>query len=264
MQRAFADLPLRQVHYRAGGAGGVPLLMLHASPGSGKQLVPLAAALAASRRVIMPDRAGAGDSDPLPSAAPSIADFAGAELALLDALGVEMADIYGSHTGACIAVEMALLAPARVRRVVLDGIGLFSPDEVALFLQRYAPPIAPDLSGTHLAWVFQFCRDQALFFPWFTPTQESARGLGLPPADALHDVVVEVLKSLPTYHLGYHASFRYDARARLHLLQHEVLAMCAEQDPLRRHLEEAASLIPNARTQIVPADARAACIDGFL
>jgi pimeloyl-ACP methyl ester carboxylesterase len=264
MLRAFADLPSRQVHYRAGGAGGIPLLMLHASPGSGKQLVALARALAAGRPVIVPDRAGAGDSDPLPVAAPSITAFAAAELAVLDALGVKTADIYGTHTGACIAVEMALLAPARVRRVVLDGIGLFSADEAALFRQRYAPPVAPDLAGTHLAWVFQFCRDQSVFFPWFAATPEAARGVGLPPADALHDMVVEVLKCLPTYHLGYHAAFSYDASARLKLLRHDVLAMCTDQDPLRRYLEQAALLMPHAITRIVPPNARAACIESFL
>jgi pimeloyl-ACP methyl ester carboxylesterase len=264
MQRAFADLPSRQVHYRTGGDGGVPLLMLHASPGSGKQLVALARSLAPGRRVILPDRAGAGDSDALPLAAPGIADFAIAELELLDLLGADVVDVYGSHTGACIAVEMALLAPARVRRVVLDGIGLFSAAEAELYLRRYAPPLAPDLAGTHLAFVFQFCRDQALFFPWFEATREAARGGGLPTPAALHDMVVEVLKCLPTYHLGYHASFRYDARARLGLLRQSVLALCAENDPLQCHLAEAAGLIANVVSNVVPANERAAAVAAFI
>jgi pimeloyl-ACP methyl ester carboxylesterase len=264
MLRAFADLPLRQVHYRRGGDGGVPLLMLHASPGSGKQLLALASSLACGRRVIVPDRAGAGDSEPLQLPEPDIADFARAELELLDSLGAEQVDVYGSHTGACIAVEMALLAPTRVRRLVLDGIGLFSADEAALYLRRYAPPLAPDLAGTHLAFVFQFCRDQALFFPWFEAKREAARGGGLPPPGVLHDLVVEVLKCLSTYHLGYHASFRYDARARLGLLRQPVLALCTQADPLRHHVAEAAVLVAHAVSRIVPEELRAAAIIEFL
>ncbi len=264
MQRAFADLPSRQVHFRTGGNGRVPLLMLHASPGSGKQLLGLAHLLSPERRVLVPDRAGAGDSDPLPLATPRIADFAQAEWELLDLLSEDTVDLYGNHTGACIAVEMALLAPARVRRIVLDGIALFSAEEAALYLRRYAPPLVPDLAGTHLAFVFQFCRDQALFFPWFEATKQAARGGGLPPAETLHDMVVEVLKCLPTYHLGYHASFRYDARARLGLLQHPVLALCAESDPLRRYLAEAAALMAHSESRIVTSDARAAAIAAFL
>jgi len=255
MQRAFADLPdtqgpLRQVHYRQGGAGLVPLLMLHSSPGTSKQLVPLAGALASGRRVLAPDRAGTGDSPALAVAEPSITDYAHDALAFLDVLGVDQADIYGAHTGACIAAELAIMAPGRVRRVVLDGIGLFPPEQAAAYLAQYAPPRLPDLAGTHLPFVFQFCRDLALFFPWFAPTRENARGLGLPSAEALHDLVVEVLKGLPTYHQGYHASFRYDGTARLKLVTQPVLATCPEDDPLRAHLEQAASLLPRARMAI--------------
>jgi pimeloyl-ACP methyl ester carboxylesterase len=271
MQRAFADLPARQVHYRHGGAGGVPLLMLHSSPGTSKQLVPLATALAPRRRVLAPDRAGSGDSPALGGESPAIVDFARDAAAFLDVVGVDQVDVYGAHTGASIAVELAIMAPARVRRVVLDGIGLFPPEQAAAYLAQYAPPRLPDLAGTHLPWVFQFCRDQALFFPWFAPTRENARGMGLPPAEALHDLVVEVLKCLPTYHQGYHAAFRYDAPARLPLVTQTVLATCPEDDPLRAHLAQAAALLPRAAVAIAGslrgaagAAARAAAIAAFL
>jgi pimeloyl-ACP methyl ester carboxylesterase len=271
MLRAFANLADRQVHYRHAGAGGVPLLMLHASPGSSKQMERLGDALAATRHVLATDRPGNGDSPALPLAQPEIADYARAELMFLDALGLGTIDVLGSHTGACVAVEMAILAPGRVRRVVLDGIGLFSDDDVAAYLANYAPPMQPDLAGSYLTWAFQFCRDQILFFPWFDKRTETARGLGLPPAQALHNVVVEVLKSLQTYHLGYQASFRYPAQARLPLLRQHVLAVAAPDDPLHRHLAEAVRLIPQASTQTVPsmraADGLAvlvAAVNGFL
>jgi len=249
MQRAFANLPGRQVHYREAGQGDVPLLMLHGSPGSARQLERLGDALAVSRRVLATDRPGNGDSPALPLAQPEIADYAAAEFAFLDALGLYTIDVYGSHTGAHVAVEMALLAPGRVRRVILDGVALFADDVAASYLAQYAPAMQPDLAGTHLQWAFQFCRDQVLFFPWFAPTAENARGLGLPAAPVLNDLVMEVLKSLGTYHLGYNAAFRYPARARLPLLRHKVLAIAAADDPLLCYLEEAVGLIPDAVTR---------------
>jgi pimeloyl-ACP methyl ester carboxylesterase len=249
MQRAFANLPGRQVHYREAGHGDVPLLMLHGSPGSARQLERLGDALAHTRRVLATDRPGNGDSPALPLVQPEIADYAAAEFAVLDALGVQAVDVYGSHTGANVAVEMALLAPARVRRVILDGVALFPEAVAASYLAQYAPAVQPDLAGTHLQWAFQFCRDQVLFFPWFVPVAENARGLGLPPAQALNDVVLEVLKSLGTYHLGYNASFRYPARARLPLLRQKVLAIAAADDPLLGYLGEAVALIPDAVTR---------------
>jgi pimeloyl-ACP methyl ester carboxylesterase len=248
MLRAFADLPDRQVHFRHAGAAGVPLLMLHAAPGSSRTLDRLGDSLAATRRVLATDRPGSGDSPALPLAAPEIADFARAEFAFLDSLGLNRVDIYGAHTGACVAIEMAIQAPTRARRLVLDGVGLFSDAEVAAYLHAYAPAMQPDLAGTHLAWAFQFCRDQMLFFPWFDRRRETARGLGLLSAQALHASVLDVLKSLETYHLGYHASFRYPSRARLPLLSQPVLAIAASDDPLHAHLQEALRLIPNAVT----------------
>jgi pimeloyl-ACP methyl ester carboxylesterase len=230
MLRAFANLPDRQVHYRHAGAGGVPLLMLHASPGSSRTLDHL------------------GDSPALPIAEPKIADYAGAEFDVLDSLGLHTVDLYGAHTGACVAIEMAIAAPQRIRRIVLDGIAMFSEAEVGAYLAQYAPPMQPDLAGTHLPWAFQFCRDQSLFFPWFDRRPETARGLGLPSAQALHANVLDVLKSLETYHLAYHASFRYPVRTRLPLLPQPVLALAASDDPLHAHLPEALQLIPNVIT----------------
>lgn len=243
IRRAFADCQGRQVHYRHAGTGGVPLLMLHASPASAKQLEPLIGPLATRRLVIAPDRPGNGDSPPLAIAIPEISDYAAAELELLDAMGFEQIDLYGSHTGAFVAVELAIMAPDRVRRVVLDGVGLFTPEQAQEYLSRYAPAQCPDLAGLHLQWVFQFCRDQSLFFPWFRPEPGYMRPSGLPPAFVLHDTLVEVLKSIGTYHLGYNASFRYDARARLPLLRQQVLTFCTTNDPLLPYLAEAASLI---------------------
>ena len=121
IRRAFADLPDRQVHFRHGGGDGVPLVMLHASPGSSKQLEPLLAAMSMTRHVIAPDMPGNGDSTPLALPSPRIADYAAATLEFLDALALDEVDLYGSHTGGCVATELAILAPGRVRKVILDG-----------------------------------------------------------------------------------------------------------------------------------------------
>ncbi len=252
IRRAFADLPSRQVHYRHCGAGGAPLVMLHASPGSSKQLEPLIAAIGATRRVFAPDTAGNGDSAKLAREAPEIADYAAATLEFMDAIGLETVDLYGSHTGASIATELAILAPERVRRIVLDGIGVFSAEERDEYLAHYAPAVAPDMIGSHLNWAFMFCRDQYLFWPWYKRGRDNARGRGLPEARALHDWTLEVLKSIDTYHLAYRASFRYRKRDRLPLVARPVLAIATESDPLLPNTRDAIELVPGAALQIVP------------
>jgi pimeloyl-ACP methyl ester carboxylesterase len=246
IRRAFADLGPRQVHYRHAG-DGQPLLMLHASPGSSKQLESKIAALAATRRVIAPDTPGNGDSPPLPIATPEIADYAAALLSFLDAMGVDRCDVYGSHTGASIAAELAIAAPERVGRLVIDGIGFFSEAEREHYLAHYAAPFSPDLNGSQFLEAFMFCRDQYLFWPWFEKGAKNRREGGLPSAESLHDWVLEVCKSLTTYHLSYQAAFRHRSEDRLPHLTQEVLLLAANNDPLAEQTRRAAALILRGR-----------------
>ena len=114
------DPQIARVAGRTAGAVATPLVMLHASPGSAKQLEGLIAPLAAHRRVVALDTRGNGDSTPLPIDSPTIHDFAAATIEALDALDLGRCDLYGTHTGASIAMEVALAQPQRVRRLVLD------------------------------------------------------------------------------------------------------------------------------------------------
>jgi pimeloyl-ACP methyl ester carboxylesterase len=252
IRRAFADLPDRQVHYRHAGSGNVPLVMLHASPGSSKQLERLTLAIGKHRHAIAPDTPGNGDSTPLSNPAPVIADYAKAAGEFVDAMGLKQIDVYGNHTGASIAVELAILRPDIVRKVVLDGVGIFTDAERDEYLANYAPAIKPDQTGAYLNWAFMFCRDQYLFWPWYKRHAENSRSSGLPPANVIHDWVLEVLKSIETYHLGYRAAFAYPKRERLPLVTQPLLGICSENDPLLPALNETTSLAPNARVQLTP------------
>jgi len=250
IRRRFADLAARQVHYREAG-DGPPLLMLHASPGSSKQLEAKIAALARNHRVIAPDTPGNGDSTPLPLEAPAIADYAAAVAELLDAIGLERCDVYGSHTGANIALKLAVLAPERVGKVVLDGIGLYSDAERAKYLANYAPPIRPDLIGSQFLKAFMFCRDQYIFWPWFEPAASNRREGGLPSPETLHDWVIEVCKSITTYHLGYGASFAERSEDDLAKATQPVLFLVAENDPLLAGTKDAARLARSGQLSLL-------------
>lgn len=203
-------------------------------------------------RVIAPDTPGNGDSDPLPIAAPAIADYASAMAQFLAALGIESADLYGSHTGSCIAAEVAILVPRQVRRVVHDGAGVFTSQEVAAHLANYAHPFEPDLDGAYLMRAFMFCRDQFLFFPWYARSRAARRDSGMGSARALHLWVVEVLKAATTYPLAYRAAFSYPARERLPLVVQPTLCMAAEDDPLRDGTREVAHTVPGGRFVQLP------------
>lgn len=233
IRRRFVDLPWGQVHYREAGSGPVAYLC-HGSPGSARALEPLIAALASDMRVIAPDTPGNGDSTPLPSAEPSIAELAGAHRACLDEIGLEPALVFGTHTGAAIAVELAA-EPSRPApfALALDGLGVFDANTSATYLERYAHPFPADLDGAWLARLFQFCRDQYIFFPWFARDGKHLLGWSLPTSEQLADSVIDVAKARNSYHRSYRAAFAYPALDRIGQLALPVLLMAATDDPLR-------------------------------
>ncbi len=142
---------------------------------------------------------------------------------------------------------MAIAAPDRVRKVVLDGIGMFDDATKADYVANYAPEILPNQEGTQFPWAFQFVRDQALWFPYFKRDRGHARIAGIPPASWLHQVTVEVLKSIDTYHHAYRAAFRHRDRERLPLVEVPALVIADQSDPLIDGTREGADLMPDGR-----------------
>lgn len=256
IRRRFVDAPHGQIHVRTAGEGGVPLVMLHPSPGSSRQLVPLMEKLAEGRLVVAPDCPGNGDSDPLPHEAPEIDALADAILAGLEGLLPDgPADLYGTHTGARLATSIALRRPERVRRVVLDGFGVYGADRRAEILATYAPEVAPDQIGSHLMWSWHFARDQWIWFPWFEKRADRRVPLDLPSAESLHALHVEILKALTTYHRSYRAAFRYDMRAALPGVAHEVMICAQRTDMIFHMLPDMAAVKPDAEVAELPGTA---------
>lgn len=249
--RGFANIAHGQMHYRTSGTGS-PILIIHPSPGSSKQMQTLIRSLAGHGQVFSPDTPGNGDTPALPLEAPTIPDLAAAYLQFLDALQLDRVKLYGSHTGAGIAAELAILAPERIESVVLDGIQVLTPEGLAEVMANYAFPFTPDLDGTYLLRTFLFCRDQYVFYPWYDRTIKGQRSGGLPTPAVLHDWVVEVLKAGETYHLNYRASFQWKALDRLPLVRVPVLVIAAQNDPLVEDTERAAAVLPTPRYHELP------------
>jgi pimeloyl-ACP methyl ester carboxylesterase len=245
--RGFVDIAEGQVHFRTAGAGGTPLVMLHPSPGSALMLQPLIAAMGQTRCVIAPDTLGNGDSPAPAAAAPDIGYFADAHVRAMDALGIEHFDLYGSHTGANIAVEIAIAHPTRVRSLILDGISLYSAAERADMLANYSPEVTIDLNGSQLHWIWHFVRDVYLFWPWYRRDAAHRRVTGLPSAEDLHNKVVEVLKAARTYHIPYRAAITYDKTARLPLVAVPTLLACASNDMFMEYFDSVQALMPHAQ-----------------
>jgi pimeloyl-ACP methyl ester carboxylesterase len=116
------DVSPVHVYYREAGAG-CPLLFLHG--GWGYEIYPFdrqIATLGNRFRIVIPDRTGYGQSEPVDELEPDFHQRAAAEtLALVDALGLERPVLWGHSDGAVIALRFALSWPDRVSAVVAEA-----------------------------------------------------------------------------------------------------------------------------------------------
>jgi len=273
IERAFVTLAEGQMHLRClpGEASITPLVLLHASPASSWFMQSMMHSLRASGfmgDIIAPDTLGNGDSCAPTPEEPDIAYFAGSMARMLDELGIAKAHFYGTHTGARIACECAAGLPERTASVILDGITEYDAETRAEVIANYAPVVEPDEYGRHLIWAFNFCRDQALYFPHFKKLPDNRLAVPMPPPEILHRITLDVLKSLGTYSKPYTAAFRYEAFARMGLIQCPALVLrsSGELAALNRSVAKAAELIAHNKVVEVSHDpgAKSAAIAAFV
>ncbi len=222
------------VHLRRAGRPGTPVLVaLHATPRSSLDLLPIARALADRFTVLLVDTPGYGWSDGLPFARPTAADLADAIDAALAAHGVERAVVYGLHTGASIAIEMACRHADRVSALVLDAVPALNAAERDAWVAGAMPAFPLSADGAHLTWAWGRIRDGVTFMPFALAGTSVRVNRALPPPEAIHAGVLDLLRAGPHYLDGYHAAFRHRTAERLGHVPVPMRALCRADDVLR-------------------------------
>lgn len=244
VKRQVVEAEGREIYFRYAG-NGPPVILFHESPRSSVALLPLMERLADRFTVFGFDTPGFGGSDPLPMDRPSSTDYAGPIAAAMSALGIERCPVYGTHTGACIAMALATEFPERVSVLVVDGYPVFTPAEKEELLREYLPPFRPSWDGTHVAWLWARVRDQFTFFPWY-----AAGHLGRQPRDPrsleFHQLVVDdFLRAGDEYRPAYAAAFRFDGIGPLAEVKVPVAIVAREDDLLFPHLERLPDNLPD-------------------
>ncbi|MYF11441.1 MAG: alpha/beta hydrolase [Gammaproteobacteria bacterium] len=202
------------LHYRVAGSGP-PLFALHPSPLHSAFMAPLMARLADRATVIAPDTPGFGDSDPLPDPIHDLGPCVRAMKALRRALGLDRVGVYGSATGAQIAVEWAKSEPQALSGIMLDNAAAFDETERRQILKGYLPDVTPSPDGSHLARAWLAAHDGTLFFPWQVPAAENRIARSLGSAAAMQVTALGYLRAGPGYAAIYRAAFRNERVGRL-------------------------------------------------
>lgn len=188
------------------------------------------------RRTITLDWRGTGASD-RPDVAYSTEGFAADVIAVLDAAGVETADVYGTSMGGRVAQWVAIQFPERVRSLVL---GCTSPGKKHGFERSQEIRRA-------LATADQGARKRVLLELMYTP-EWLAEHPG--PYDVLGDA------TMPAYAKGRHlvASNNHEAWEELPAIKAPTLVLHGADDVFSpaANAELLAERIPDARAYVIP------------
>ena len=253
VQRRFIKIGDRRVHYLRVGEGP-PALLIHASPANAREMLPAIRHLQASFTCFAFDTPGFGLSDPLPLPELSVADLADALAEALRVACLPPCPVYGRHTGAAIAIELAIRHPQLVTGVVLDGLSVFTVEEVSSMLRGYFPDIPTDELGGHFTRAWTRFRDHSLWFPWFERNPKHLNPYDLVPAAQIQNWVMMFFDSANTYVPVYRAAMSHGQRALAAVgeLESPAVYMALETDMLYPHLGRLPALNVVSEQKILP------------
>lgn len=157
VRRSYAECRYGQMHsltaYPSGGGFDerTALVCLHHAGGAGRLFAPFLRDLGLDRSIYCPDLPGHGNSDPL-SGKYSVADLAAAVGDFVDGLRLRTVDIFGHQLGAQVAIELAITRPQLVRRIMLWGLPVYSPQDRSEALAQAALGSREDGADVAMDW----------------------------------------------------------------------------------------------------------------
>lgn len=226
VHRGYATVSFGQVHYRYAGTGGGPVLvLLHQTPSTSAMYEDLMRALAGDFRLLAPDTPGMGLSDPVEGRM-TIDALANGIVEFLDGLGIGRCCVFGHHTGAAIATQLAADRPERV-----DALALSGPTLIDATLREKLPEVSATLptddGGGHLV-------------------QRWRRILRMDRDVPLHIAQRETLNAIAMgdrYSAAYEAVMAHDVDRALTAVTCPVLVFAGTRDVLYPQLDAAHALL---------------------
>jgi haloalkane dehalogenase len=233
--RGYITTPFGQVHYRAAGsrrADQTPLVLLHQTASSSVMFEGVMRELAPFFWCFAPDTPGFGGTKALPETG-SIARYAEVIRSALRHAGIDPCFLFGHHSGASIAVQIAHDEPTRVKKLALSGPPYLTKADI----ERLVPSVCPvsiDPEGEHLLAVWRRIR-----------AKDPAAPLDLSHREAVLNLLAGV-----RYPEAYNAVFDHDLAGQLRTLDHETLVMIGPEDTIRASAEPAARALRHGRLHV--------------
>jgi pimeloyl-ACP methyl ester carboxylesterase len=217
MEQKFITANGIRIHYRQEGFGET-IILLHASPRSGKMLENFGKMLSQSFQVIIPDLPGYGFSEAIPQKVENLYQVVPYLKAFLDELTLEKPLIYGTATGAQLGIAYALTHPSEIKNLFLDNPAHFSEEEYQQISEKYFIDLTPQLDGSHLINLWNHAKESMMYFPWYDHSEEAQFSKIIPSFAAIADVVQAYIVAGERYDELYRAAFLHERADKIQQL----------------------------------------------
>lgn len=227
VRKGYADLEHGQIHYHRVDGPGPPIVLLHRTPASSSSFLAMLNILRGRRAAIAFDTPGFGESF-RPAGMPATIDYARWFLAAIDVLEIEDFHLCGHHTGTHFAAEMALLAPERVKSLLLNGVLVMDQENRAKMRADIGLAKRVDPEGTYLANLWQ---TMFKLFPNYD-------------GELVHAELVGALRAIDGRDQAFAAICEQDFEAVLAQVQCPIAIVQASDDPLNPMLNRVRGRYP--------------------
>jgi len=250
IRRRLLETPHGYIECREAGQG-TPLVLLHATPTSAAMYDDLLPHLAADGVHAMAlSTMGYGASDRPPTPYSTVREFSQAVAWAMEALELSRANLFATHTGAVVGVELAAHWPQLVAALILEEINDYNNDEGRAFQEGRHFYREPRADGAHLP---ELWADLAVLGPIPSLRVSAERYL-----DTLR--VNAPAPDSPYMHMGWrgagpHAICRYPIWERLLRVQAPALVIHGTNSRIRPLHERVVEALPDGHGVLVPSRA---------
>ncbi len=235
MENKFLKIDDVNIHYRCKGSGKV-LILLHPSPRNSKMMEPLINLMSSQFFVIAPDLPGYGLSDALPQRVTKVYDYVPYLHTFITSFTKEPIIIYGTATGAQLAIAYSLINSNNVAHLFLDNAAHFEEAECEEILQNYFPDLSEQKDGSHLQKIWNLVCDSCLYFPWYKKDEEHRIGNELPPTNIIQAIVDDYVLAGANYADAYIAAFKHERAEKVQQLTCDTTIFKWLGSPILKHI----------------------------
>lgn len=230
IRKGYVDTKAGQVHYRMRAGQGTPIVCFHQTASSSAMFERFMELWSGPQPIYALDTPGFGGSYE-PGGQPTMRDYAAVLLEATTALGLGKMHLFGHHTGACIAIELADLAPERTASLAMIGPVTITREEAAMFKSVYPKDFRLKADGSHVQKMWEYVASIG----------------GASTVELHHREFVDTARAWAGHIRVYTAIWDQDFTALYAKVRAPLLIMCSPNDVLWSIFPRAKQLRPDAK-----------------